>query len=92
MNEEELDFVKGCLSIDPSKRLTTKQLLQHPYLNVQNYEILRNYKATEMNSDQLDEEQKTEYANNIAEIVEESEGGDSSFKRDSANNIRFETE
>jgi len=46
MTPEELDFVKGCLSINPDNRLTAKELLAHSYLNTQNSEILRKYKET----------------------------------------------
>jgi serine/threonine protein kinase len=41
MTNEELDFVKGCLAINPDQRMTAKQLLDHPYLSIKNSEILR---------------------------------------------------
>jgi serine/threonine protein kinase len=32
--DEELDFVKSCLQIDPKLRLNAHQLLDHDYLKV----------------------------------------------------------
>ncbi len=33
MDELELDFMTGLLCMDPAKRLTGRQCLQHPYLS-----------------------------------------------------------
>jgi serine/threonine protein kinase len=43
LTTDELDFVKKCLVIDPKKRLTAKELLEHPYLSNVNKEVLSPY-------------------------------------------------
>ena len=40
---DDLRFVKSCLSADPSKRPTTKDLLQHRYLSLEEHSILQKY-------------------------------------------------
>lgn len=40
---EDLDFVRACLSIDPKKRPTTKDLMSFKYLLVSDHPILQDY-------------------------------------------------
>jgi len=40
---DDLRFVKACLSADPAKRPTTKDLLKHSYLSLEEHSILRKY-------------------------------------------------
>lgn len=40
---DDLRFVKACLSVDPAKRPTTKDLLKHSYLSLEEHSILRKY-------------------------------------------------
>ena len=33
MTEEAKDFIKNILVLDPKKRMTTKEMLAHPFIN-----------------------------------------------------------
>jgi len=96
MNSEELNFVKGCLALDPKERLTAKELLDHPYLSIQNSEILLQYQKSMQVTDTEEEEHKVmEIKSNMPEVIEESEvlsSSNSLIKGELTNQIRFETE
>jgi len=40
---EDLDFVRACLSFDPKKRPTTRDLMSFKYLSVVDHPILQEY-------------------------------------------------
>ena len=40
---EDLEFVRVCLSIDPKKRPTTRDLISFKYLSVADHPILQEY-------------------------------------------------
>ena len=40
LTEDDLDFVKKCLAIDPKHRPSAKELMNHPYLSVTHHLIL----------------------------------------------------
>lgn len=46
LKEDDLDFVKLCLSFDPLQRPTATQLLSHSYLCVDNHPILKSFIST----------------------------------------------
>jgi hypothetical protein len=46
LKDDDLEFVKACLSIDPSKRPTTGELLKFKYLSVRDHTILSQYEET----------------------------------------------
>lgn len=35
VSEKAKDFVRGCLTVDPAKRLTAKQCMNHPWLSLE---------------------------------------------------------
>ncbi|CDW84574.1 cyclin-dependent kinase-like 2 [Stylonychia lemnae] len=88
LTEEELDFVKSCLQMNPKLRPTAHQLLNHDYLKISEYQILQNYENTIQT--EMSPQQQIE-VHNIAEIIEVSEN-DASMKNDDTNQIRFETD
>lgn len=46
LKDDDLEFVKACLSIDPSKRPTTGELLKFKYLSIKDHPILSQYEET----------------------------------------------
>jgi len=52
LKDEDLEFVKACLSIDPAKRPTTSDLLSFKYLSVKDHAILRHYEETVKRSEE----------------------------------------
>jgi serine/threonine protein kinase len=57
---DDLRFVKACLSVDPAKRPTTKDLLKHSYLSLEEHSILRKYENAllQESSNHISEESK----------------------------------
>ena len=46
LQEDDLEFVKACLSVDPKKRPTTTGLLKFKYLSIKDHLILSKYEET----------------------------------------------
>lgn len=59
LKDEDLEFVKACLSVDPKKRPSAAELLRFKYLSVKDHQILSKYEQTVYQS--INEESKNSH-------------------------------